>query len=245
MKFAIALVASVFLFIPPSVHANDKFVRVSTSYRNLLSNPESSGMLDQIVAEAFRRIGIKVEIVYTPTKRSLVSVNDGLLDGELNRIEGMEQEFPNLIRVPEPNMQMNFVAFAKRDISISDWESIRGLRIGLVSGWRILEQKTENFPNVTHLTEIVTLFDMLEMGRLDVVLYSKLTGYEELHRLGYSDIRHLTPPLCVMDMFLYLHKSHSELIVPVAVALREMKQDGTYNKIVRETTSHLFSQNEE
>lgn len=196
-------------------------------------------MLDQIVTEAFRRIGIKVEIVFTTTKRSLVDVNDGMLDGELNRIEGMELSFPNLVRVPEPNMQMHFVAFSKKDIPISDWESIKELRIGIVRGWKILEQNTKGFPNVTYLTEIATLFEMLAMDRLDVVLYSKLTGYEELHKLGYDDIRHLTPPLCVSDMFLYLHKSHNELVAPVAEALREMKQDGTYDKIVHETTCHL------
>lgn len=239
MKFAVVLAASLCLLFSSPVEANDKVIRISTSYRNLLSTSDCSGMLDQIVIEAFRRIGIKAEIVFTTTKRSLVDVNDGLLDGELNRIEGMEQSFPNLVRVPEPNMQMHFVAFSKKDISISDWESIKELRIGIVRGWKILEQNTKDFPNVTYLTEIATLFEMLAMDRLDVVLYSKLTGYEELHKLGYDDIHHLTPPLCVSDMFLYLYKSHKELVAPVAEALREMKMDGTYDKIVQETTCHL------
>ncbi|MBU4192587.1 MAG: transporter substrate-binding domain-containing protein, partial [Proteobacteria bacterium] len=234
MKFAIVFAAILCLFFSSPVEAKDKVLRISTSYRNLLSNSDCSGMLDQIVTEAFRRIGIKVEIVFTTTKRSVVEVNDGLLDGELNRIEGMEQGFNNLVRVPEPNMQMHFVAFAKRDIPISDWESLKDLRIGLVSGWKILEQNIKGFPNVTYLTEIATLFKMLEMDRLDVVLYSQLTGYEELHKLGYDDIHHLTPPLCVNDMFLYLHKSHKEIVVPVAEALREMKKDGTYDKIIQE-----------
>lgn len=238
-KLIIPLIALLFLWAAFPVCANDKTIRVSTSYRNLLSNPECSGMLDRIVKEAFRRIGVNAEIVFTNTRRSLVDVNDGALDAEINRIEGMEKSYPNLIQVPEPNMQMHFVAFAKRDIPISDWGSLRGLRIGMVQGWKILEQKTKNFPNVTRLTEISKLFELLEMDRLDVVLYSKLTGYEELHKLGYDDIRHLSPPLCVKDMFLYLHRSHKDLAVSVAKALREMKQDGTYDNIVNDTTSHI------
>ena len=237
-KHIIPLTVALLLWATLSVSADDKTIRISTSYRNLLSNADCSGMLDRIVIEAFRRIGVKAEIVFTSAKRSLVDVNEGQLDGEINRIEGMEQSFPNLVRVPEPNMQMYFVAFAKRDIPISDWESLRGLRIGMVRGWKILERNTKGFPKVTQLTEVSTLFDMLEIDRLDVVLYSKLTGYDELHKLGYEDIHHLSPPLRVKDMFLYLNKSHEDLVAPVAKALREMKQDGTYDKIVNETTCH-------
>lgn len=239
MKYSIILAAALFFLITPPAEAQVSTLRISTSYENLLSNPDQTGMLDQIITEAFKRIGRKSQIVFTTTKRSLVVVNDGQLDGEINRIEGMEKNFPNLVRVPEPNMQMQFVAFAKRDIPIDDWESLRGLRIGMVSGWKILERHTRDFPNVTHLLQIAALFQMLEIGRLDVVLYSKLTGYEQLQALGYNDIHHLSPPLCVKDMFLYLHKSHANLVEPLAEALREMKNDGTYAAIVEKTTGHL------
>lgn len=214
-------------------------IRVSTSYQNLLSNAGCSGMLDQILKEAFRRINVKCEIVFTNTRRSLVAVNDGLLDAEINRIEGMEKNFPNLVRVPEPNMQMEFVAFAKRRLSISGWESLRDLRIGMVQGWKILERNTEGFPHVTRLTTVATLFEMLELNRLDAVLYSKLTGYEQLHRMEYDDIHAQSSPLAVRNMYLYLHKSHKSLAQPLAGSLREMKADGTYARIVNETTSHL------
>lgn len=237
-KLVFVLVIMVCVVCSVPAVAKDVAIRISTSYRNLLSTPECSGMLDRIVTEAFRRIGVQAEIVFITPKRSLVAVNEGIMDGEINRIEGMEKTFPNLVRVPEANMQMHFVAFAKRDILISDWNSLKGLKIGVVRGWKILERNVKDFPGVTCLTEISTLFRMLNQGRLDVVLYSKLTGYEELHKLGFVDIHHLAPALCSRDMFLYLHKSHKKLIAPVAEALREMKQDGTYDKIVKEATFH-------
>ena len=109
---------------------------VSTSYKSLLSTPDQKGMLDLLVKEAFRRIGLEAEIVFNLTGRSLSDVNEGLADGELNRIEGMEKNFPNLVMVPEPNMVMDFVAFSKRDLPIDGWDSIRGLRVGIVRGGR-------------------------------------------------------------------------------------------------------------
>jgi polar amino acid transport system substrate-binding protein len=239
MKHLLALlVALLCLPHPPAWAGGGGPLRISTSYTTLLSTPEQTGMLDRIVKEAFLRAGSRADIVFTATERSLVAVNDGLFDGELNRIEGIEKNFPNLVRVPEPNMQMHFVAFAKRDIPINGWESLRNLRVGIVSGWKIVERNVEGFPCVTRLMDVNNLWRMLDRGRLDVVVYSKLSGYDQLHRLGLEDIRHLAPPLCVKDMFLYLHKRHEALAAPLAEALRAMKRDGTYERIVSETTCH-------
>lgn len=225
--------------IPALAQSDKKRFTVSTSYKSLLSNPEQTGMLDLIVKEAFRRIGIEAEIVFTPTERSLADVDAGLLDAELNRIEGMGKNYPNLLRVPEPNMVMDFVAFSKKDYKIKGWESIRDLYIGLVRGWKILEENTDGFPHVVSVPTETELFKMLDMGRLDIALYSKLTGYEQLHLRGLEGIGHLEPPLASRSMYLYLHKRHSDLVKPLAEALRGMKADGTYARIVRETTSHL------
>lgn len=193
-------------------------------------------MLDRILIEAFRRIGIEARIVFTPTERSLVEVNEGKLDAEMNRIAGMEINYPNLVQVPEPNMQMHFVAFSKKEFSISDWNSLAGLKIGLVNGWKILERNTRGLPFVSRVVREDQLFEMLNRGRLDVALYSKLNGYELINKYGYTGIKHLEPPLASKDMFLYLHNKHAALAPKVAAALRAMKQDGTYDRIVAETT---------
>jgi polar amino acid transport system substrate-binding protein len=224
---------------PASAQNDEKRFTVSSSYKSLLSNPEQTGMLDLIVKEAFRRIGIEAEIVFTPTERSLADVNAGLLDAELNRIEGMGKNFPNLVMVPEPNMVMDFVAFSKKDYCIDGWESIRDLHAGLVRGWKILEENTQGFPHVVTVPTETELFNMLDMDRIDIALYSKLTGYEQIHLRGLEGMRHLEPSLASRSMYLYLHKKHSGLLEPLAKALRSMKEDGTWDRIVKDATSHV------
>ena len=226
-----------------NTHAAENTFYISTSYKSLLSNPDQTGMLDRVLKEAFHRIGMQAEIVFTPTERSLVDVNAGLLDAEINRIEGMEKNFPNLVRVPEPNMTMDFVAFSKHDQDVSSWESIRNMYVGVIRGWKILEEHTRDFPHVTLVPTETELFTMLDKERLDIALYDKLTGYEYLNQHGFSGIRHLEPPLVSRDMFLYLHVKHSELLDDIAEALRGMKADGTYDRIVRESLAHLFVEN--
>jgi polar amino acid transport system substrate-binding protein len=219
--------------------AAERAFTISTSYKSLLSNPDQTGMLDRILKEAFHRLGYNAEIVFSPTEKSLPNVNAGLLDGEINRIEGMERTYPNLVRVPESNMTMNFVAFSKRPHVIDGWESIRHLRIGIVKGWKILEENTHGFPGITFVPTETELFNMLDKDRIDVALYAKLTGYEQIMLRGFTDIHHLEPPLASRDMFLYLHKKHGSLVGELADVLKEMKQDGTYDRIVSEATSHL------
>lgn len=227
-------------FASTCAYAGEDTVRISTSYKTLLSTPDQTGMLDLIVKEAFRRIGIKARIVFTPNERSLVAVNGGMFDAEINRVAGMEKNFPNLVQVPEPNMVMQFVAFTTKDIPISDWESLRSLKIGIMKGWKILEQNTQGFPEVTRVMNADQLFLMLHKGRIDIALFSKLLGYERISNLNCDHVQHLEPPLASRGMFLYLHKDYQDLAIPVAEALREMKRDGTYYRIVQKTMRVLY-----
>lgn len=225
---------SVVVLLPTkSLWAESPFT-ISTSYNNLLSNPNKDGLLDKLMIELFKRINVDMELVFTTTEKSLVDVNAGFIDGELNRIEGMEKAFPNLIRIPEPNMIMHFVAFSKKNFNIKDWNSIRPFYIGLVRGWKILERNTKGFPNVISTPTEKELFTMLHKGRLDVALYAKLTGYAVLEQNGFNDIRHLEPPLASRPMYLYVHKSHKDLVKKIADMLKEMKRDGSYSRIMNE-----------
>lgn len=207
---------------------------ISNSYQNLLSNREGTGMLDRIFLEIFTRMGMDLEIVFTPTEKSLPDTNAGIFDAEANRIAGMEKNFPNLRRVPEPNMIMEFVAFSKRPYPIDGWESIRNLDIGLVRGWKILEENTAGFPHVVRVPTEIELFNMVKKDRIDIALYSKLTGYATLREMGINGITHNKPPLEVREMYLYVHKKHSDLRPHIAHTLVEMKQDGTYQRILEE-----------
>ena len=239
-SWGLLLLVAFLLFVPvcPST-ASSGTVTVSTSYKSLLSTPEQTGMLDLLVKEAFRRIGLEAEVVFNPTGRSLEDVNEGLFDVEINRIEGMEKQYTNLVMVPEPNMVMHFVAFAKRDLPIDGWDSLRGLSIGVVKGWKILEENTRGFPGVTLVPTETELFNMLDRDRIDVALYDELTRYEQISLRGFKGMRRVGPPLASREMHLYLHVKNRDLVEPVSEALRSMKEDGTHDEIVRRTTSHL------
>lgn len=66
-----------------------------------------------------------------------------------------------------------------------------------------------------------------------------MTSYRDgialIHNMGLSSIAPLGPTLKDVDMYLYLNKRHEDLAPKLANVLRDMKADGTYNKIMFST----------
>lgn len=229
--WALLIFTALLLFPLEKTEAGEPFT-ISTSYNNLLSNPQQTGLLDRLMVELFERVGMEMALVFTVTEKSLIDVNARFLDGDINRIEGMERAFPNLVRIPESNMTMHFVAFSKRSFNISGWSSIKPLYVGLVRGWKILEMNTRGFPNIIKTPTERELFTMLHKNRLDVALYAKRTGYAALKHYQFKEIHHLEPPLASRPMYLYVHKKHQGLVNTLAETLKQMKEDGSYMKIM-------------
>lgn len=196
-----------------------------------LSAPGGTGMLDAVVLEALRRAGISANIVEAPGERALINANSGAADGDINRIAGLSGLYPNLVQSPEPNMSYEFVVFAKKRLALKGWESLKPLRVGYVTGWKILEQNVRA-ESVIRVDTPAQLFAMLAAGRVDAVLYERWTGEHLLRQLKLPGVAVQEPPLARRDMFLYLNARHAALMPRFAAALRAMKADGTYAAIV-------------
>lgn len=61
-----------------------------------LSQSEFSSHIEQQLRRAYSRLGYQMQLVRLPAGRSLQMANRGLYDGELFRIDGIEQEFSAL-----------------------------------------------------------------------------------------------------------------------------------------------------
>lgn len=231
LPIIIAMLA--FFFLQPGlVQAKEKLI-IGTSYKLLLSTPAQDGMLDKIAQEAFQRIGIRIELPYLPTERSISAANEGLHDGELNRVKGLENIYPNLIRVDENMMDFEFVGFTKHaSVKGGSWNRLQPFQLGFIKGWKILEANVGTYPHVTFFYSAEDLFNGLNLDRIDIALYGKLMGFAVISEMGLKDITMITPPFASKKMYMYLHKKHQALMPELSNALRQMKQDGAYDRIV-------------
>lgn len=223
------LFALLLLACPWPALAQPTTITVSTN-----NTPLDRLALERLSQEAFRRIGVEFKLVSLPSERSLVSANLGEVDGEGLRVAGLQQTYPNLVQVPERYVGISFVAFA-RDATIrldKGWESLAGRSVAFITGWKMFEANAGGARIVNKVDTPEQMFRMLQGGRIDLALYTLTDGVALTRAMGLTDIAPLQPSLKDVDMYLYLHRRHEALVPRVAQALREMKADGSYNRIL-------------
>ncbi len=198
------------------------------------------GFLDVVASEVFRRAGLQLKLTRLPAERALINANEGLLDGDISRIAGLEQVYTNLVRVPEPIYTMDFVALLRSNaMDNASWAKLKLLSVAHIKGWKIFEQNLPAGTNDIAVTSPDQLFEMLKRDRVDVVLYSRWMGLAMASTLGVQGVHVAEPPLAQRDMFIYFNKKHENLVAPVAAALRTIKREGLYKKVCIEKFSPL------
>jgi len=192
---------------------------------------DGTGFYRLIVNEIFSRLDIDVEFVPLPNQRSLISANDGVDDGNMARIEGLEKKYPNLIRVPEKIIDYQFVAYSlDGNIRLSGWASLEPYQVAYINGWQIFEKNLGDTKNVTRVRKPAQLYSLLQGKRVDIILFERWSGLYWSQHLNV-EARLLQPPLATRALYMYLHKKHADLVPAVAQALVDMKKDGTYQRI--------------
>ncbi len=225
----------VFLVSGAPALAQEEPLKINTAFAMPLSSPDQTGMFDKLMQAVFARLGHQVVVQMPPAERALRYANAGIDDGDGPRIEGLDQTYPNLIRVPEQVIQVNFVAFTTGDFKfeIDDWSALDPYHVGIVKGWKILERNITGAQSLTQARTPEELMSMLGEGKIQVAVIGRLTGKYMADEVGVENLNVLTPPLAVRSMYLYLHKKHADLVTPVAEALRDLKKSGEYDKIMK------------
>lgn len=188
----------------------------------------ASTTAETIVTEAYRRLGITMQLERMPAERSLLSANNGEVDGELFRRLGIEQQYPNLIRVPVPLMTYEIVAFAKSGGTrprFKDWQGLQPYTFSYVRGVKIIEQFTGGMQGQP-VTTAVQAFAMLDRGRVDLVLANRSSGLAALLALGLSGVEVLDPPLASFPVFHFVHKKHERLVPGLTGVLQQLEREG-------------------
>jgi polar amino acid transport system substrate-binding protein len=229
MRTTLLLLLALCLGFGSAAAADTTTITVSTN-----NTPLDRQALHDLSKEAFRRIGVEFKLVTLPSERSLHSANLGEVDGEGLRVAGLSGQYPNLVQVPERYIGISFVAFA-RDATIrleQGWESLKPHRIAFINGWKMFEANASGARSVSKVDKPDQLFLMLDSGRVDLALYTRTDGVALARAMGLGAIAPIAPALKDVDMYLYLNRKHEALVPRLSQALREMKADGSYNRIL-------------
>lgn len=215
--------------------ANSRLI-ATTSVGAPLYFENGSGFFNLLTAELFKRLRIDYELQFLPAQRSLVFTNDGTTDVIIGRTAAIEKKLPNIVRVPVNILDFDFTAYSKDPaVQINGWESLAPYTVGIINGWRIVEQNVVGAKQVVKVNDFAQLLALLDKGRVDVAILDRVMGEWTFRQLGL-DLRINDPPLISKPNFIYLHKKHEKLVPDFTDALLEMKRDGTYRLLYDTST---------
>ncbi len=186
----------------------------------------------EILTEAYRRIGYKTRYFDYPGRRSLIEVSGGRIDGELFRIKGMEKKYPNLIMIPVPVNEIQSMVITKnKDIKVNGWESLRGYKAGVLRGIKYSEEATSFLERII-VESNSELFSLLDKDLIDFFVFNKASALKTFKEQRFDDFHIVEPPIARYKLYHYLNSRHAELAQRVTKTLKDMKNEGIMDKVI-------------
>lgn len=194
----------------------------------------------EIIIEAYKRIGIKVKIIMQPAERAIKQANNGIHDGVLNRILGVERKYHNLEIIPISINAMSIGVFSKKStFEVNNWDSLIPYKVAIRRGIKSVETKLPKDLMYESVTNAKQIFLMIDLERVDVGIYPIGEGMIIIKELGLQNIKLLKPSLETSELYHYLHKKHKKLIPKITTILKEMRINGEIQKIRDKVNDNL------
>jgi polar amino acid transport system substrate-binding protein len=201
-----------------------------------------TGMLVDLVAEAYRRAGHSVEVKLMPWARCLKEAETGEVDGVFSSFKLPERE--RFLAFSKEALTIQVIAFFARPEWTQgfdgDLAAVRDVKIGVIAGTSYGEQfdvaaRDGVLRNVDQTNSIESNLKKLVSGRVDLIPSYRYVALDTARRLQLlAQIREISPPLDSVPTYLAFTKVR-DLRKPSAdfdAAMASMKQDGTYDRIV-------------
>jgi polar amino acid transport system substrate-binding protein len=187
----------------------------------------------EILKAAYAKLDITVEFLDVEAKRALALSSAGDVDGEIQRVAAVAQQFPTLLQLkPAINYIEPAVFTTGLEFTVAGWSSIKDYQVGIVRGVGSSEAGTNGMSDVHRATSLEELVRMLDRERFDLLVTDLFSGKVEIRRQQLdSRIRPLLPPLERIYIYHYLHERHRALVPHIEAVLREMKDSGELEQL--------------
>lgn len=193
--------------------------------------------------EAFKRLGVPLEVELMPTQRVSAMVDSGAVDGQFMRVPAYAAAHPDQVRVEESIYEVRFAIWASNpalslprleDLAATNW-------IGVYRrGVELCQRSLSSLVPETRLSSIATEYDgvrMLLSGRVDFFCEIDAALQSALYSPEFKGVNSVRPLLAIGDrvvLYPYLYKTHADLAPRLAGVLKAMKAEGLLDRYRQE-----------
>ena len=173
--------------------------------------------------------GFDPVIDFFPSERSLQNVNSGLYQGEFARGELAVALNSHLLKIDVPLTQLAVSAyFLRPGLNITTEADLKNLSVGIQTGGRLLETRYGALARLSEVSEIRQLGQMLQAGRLDVMVMEDVLFAALPPGLRVSVKK--SPTLMTYNAYFVVNSSQAALVPRLTALFRRWVDSGRWQK---------------
>lgn len=238
----ICLAAVAVLMAPPFATDARSEVLPKKIVLSRLANIPDQLVGGEILKVVYAKLDITVEFVDVEAKRALALSSAGDVDGEIQRVAAVAQQYPTLLQLKPAINYIEPTAFtAGLEFVVNGWSSIAQYEVGIVRGVGSSEAGISGMPKVQRATSLEELVRMLDRERFDLLVTDLFSGKVEIRRQRLdARITPLLPPLERIYIYHYLHERHRALVPQVEAVLHAMADSGELEALRAKLVSQVL-----
>lgn len=220
--FSVVSILVLMLAWCPGIHAEPRLYTLSYSPGTLFHQ-----LVRDRAKAMYEQAGIKAEFIPLPHNRSLISANEGNVDGDVGRVPSVEEKYPNLVRVNVKLMDLKGAVYTTReDLITYREEMLKTLKVGYVLGVRWTQKRMEGLDAVK-VRDYPSLFEMLLEKRVDIVLATEASATSAIKTLGKraNTVRELQPFIFTAPIYHYVNLKNKEIVPLLEKTLVRMNEE--------------------
>ncbi len=197
---------------------------------------------EYILEAAYKKLNMSLEFQLLPASRALQNSNKGLLDGEIQRVDLIDEKMPNLIKVPVVLNYVDSCFFFRKKMQYTGFDALKPYTLAYARGIVGFKPWLEHFGEKIPVNTFTQAFQMVDMARADMTISGCLMGAIQIKKLNLSNVFPLKPAVQRSDLFHYLHKKHQRLVSKITKVLKKMEKSGELELLREQAIKILLQQ---
>jgi len=184
-----------------------------------------------IISDRMKR---EFKLISIPGKRASILLKNNEIHAEFTRVSEYAKKVPSAIKVAEPIIELSHYAYSiQKNFEVDGWGSLKPYRTVAMRGAWIIEIFMSE-QNVSLMDSMDSAFKFLLSGRADIYVANSIQADMFLASENYAEqgIKRLEPAIFTSREYTFFAKGYPELAQRYELALKSMKADGSYNKIL-------------
>lgn len=230
---AVLIIAACGLLWPAPASAQQPTRLVLAAYGDLAE----SQVAIVVLTEAYRRLGISLDIQHFAGDLGDDRINNGVVDGMVARSDGIETRFPNTIQVAVPIAYVDVAVYSRDStLRVRDWRDLQSVTVATVRGVYFLERSVGDL-HVRLVDTNAELYPLLLNREVEAIVASDLQSRLVLRPMPAAVARNGI--IASYMLYHYLHNKHADLVPRLELVLKEMVTDGTVARLREATIAEM------